>query len=38
MIAVVLVQQIPLPPSIWTRLPGHADEVRALALVGLPLS
>ncbi len=37
-IAVVLVQQIPLPPSIWTRLPGHADEVRALALVGLPLS
>jgi O-antigen ligase len=37
-IAVPLAQLIPLPPAIWTRLPGHAPEVRALALAGLPWS
>ncbi|MEI9851646.1 MAG: O-antigen ligase family protein [Sphingomonas sp.] len=33
-IAVPLVQLIPLPPAIWHSLPGRALEVEALALVG----
>ena len=27
-------QLIPLPPSVWTALPGRANEVAALALIG----
>jgi len=34
---VVIVQLIPLPPAIWTQIPGHAAEARALQLAGLPL-
>lgn len=29
-----LVQLVPLPPSIWTSLPGREDELASLALVG----
>jgi O-antigen ligase len=29
-----LIQLIPLPPSLWTALPGNDDRVAALALVG----
>lgn len=31
---VPIVQLVPLPPSIWTHLPGRANEVAALSLVG----
>lgn len=35
LVAVVpIVQLIPLPPSIWTRLPGRETELAALELVG----
>jgi O-antigen ligase len=34
---VIIVQLIPLPPGIWTQLPGHAAEARALQLAGLPV-
>ena len=33
-LALPLVQLIPLPPSIWTALAGHEDRAAALALVG----
>jgi O-antigen ligase len=29
-----IIQLIPLPPSVWTMLPGRADAVAALQLVG----
>lgn len=29
-----LIQLVPLPPSIWTALPGRADAIAALQLVG----
>lgn len=35
LIAVPLVQLIPLPPEIWTRLPGRDPMVLALELAGL---
>ena len=31
---VPLVQLIPLPPPVWTALPGRGDEVAALSLIG----
>ena len=31
---VPLIQLVPLPPSLWTALPGRADAVAALELVG----
>lgn len=34
LVAVPLVQLIPLPPGLWQRLPGHQVEREALALVG----
>jgi O-antigen ligase len=33
-----VLQLIPLPPALWMALPGRADEARALADAGLPLS
>lgn len=33
--AVVLLQLIPLPPFIWSHLPGHAAPAEALRLAGL---
>ena len=42
-VAVPLLQLVPLPPAIWHNLPGREGEVQALALVGgdnawMPLS
>jgi O-antigen ligase len=34
-VALPLIQLVPLPPQIWTNLPGRADMVLALELVGL---
>ena len=34
-LAVPLLQLIPLPPTLWTRLPGHAAETLAFRLAGL---
>lgn len=34
-LAVPLVQLVPLPPGLWTRLPGRGQLVTALGLVGL---
>lgn len=33
----IVVQLIPLPPALWTLLPGRALAARAFALQGLPL-
>jgi O-antigen ligase len=33
-LVIPLVQLIPLPPSIWTGLPGRSDELAALSLIG----
>lgn len=33
--AIPLIQLIPLPPAIWTALPGRADMVLALQLTGM---
>lgn len=33
---VMLAQLIPLPPSIWTHLPGHEQFVRSAELAGVP--
>jgi len=33
-LALPLIQLVPLPPGIWTGLPGQADRAAALALVG----
>jgi len=35
-VAVPLLQLIPLPPAVWTALPGQAARVEALRLAGLP--
>jgi O-antigen ligase len=37
LIALCLVQLIPLPPSVWTLLPGREPVARGFALLGLPL-
>lgn len=34
---VVLIQLIPLPPSVWTRLPGRQDIVEDFAVLRYPL-
>jgi O-antigen ligase len=34
---VVLLQLIPLPPAIWTKLPGREPIVHGLAVLGYPL-
>ena len=34
-VAVPLIQLIPLPPAVWTNLPGREDMVLALELAGL---
>ncbi|RZJ01617.1 MAG: O-antigen ligase domain-containing protein [Brevundimonas sp.] len=34
-VALPLVQLIPLPPGLWTQLPGRAEMVMALDIVGL---
>ena len=36
-VAVPVLQMIPLPPVLWTRLPGQAARLRALQLAGLPV-
>ena len=36
-LVIVLVQLVPLPPSIWSSLPGREAVVEAYALVGRPL-
>ena len=36
-LAVPLLQLIPLPPALWTRLPGQAPRLEALTLAGLPI-
>jgi O-antigen ligase len=35
-VAVPLLQLAPLPPSVWTALPGQASRVEALRLASLP--
>lgn len=37
MVALVLVQLVPLPPAIWTALPGRDMVERSFALLGAPL-
>ena len=37
MVALVLFQLIPLPPSVWTALPGRAVVAQGFALLGEPL-
>jgi O-antigen ligase len=34
-IAIPLLQLVPLPPALWTELPGQAPRTEALALAGL---
>ncbi len=36
-LAVVLIQLIPLPPGVWSALPGREPVARGFALVGAPL-
>ena len=36
LVALPLLQLIPLPPAIWTRLPGREEPNLALSLAGLP--
>lgn len=38
LIALCLIQLVPLPPAIWTLLPGREPVARGFALLGLPLS
>lgn len=33
-VAIPLLQLVPLPPAIWQRLPGRSVEVQALTLIG----
>lgn len=33
-LAIPVLQLIPLPPSLWSSLPGREDQVAALALIG----
>lgn len=35
--AIVLVQLVPLPPSVWTALPGRDHVAEGFELLGLPL-
>jgi O-antigen ligase len=35
-IGLALIQQVPLPPSLWPSLPGHADFLPAATLSGQP--
>jgi O-antigen ligase len=35
--AIFVIQLIPLPPSIWTHLPGRADVAAKLLMAGAPL-
>ena len=37
MVVAVLLQLVPLPPSLWTALPGRAAVAESLALLGQPL-
>jgi O-antigen ligase len=37
MLLVPLLQLVPLPPSVWTALPGRGHVVQAFALLGQPL-
>lgn len=37
LVILCLVQLIPLPPSVWTALPGREPVARGYALLGLPL-
>ena len=37
LIALCLIQLVPLPPSVWTLLPGREPVARGFALLGLPL-
>lgn len=37
MVAIVLVQLIPVPPAVWTALPGRDVVERGFALLGEPL-
>lgn len=36
LVAVPLVQLIPLPPEVWLRVPGRAQEAATFAALGLP--
>ncbi len=36
-VALPLLQLIPLPPAIWTRLPGLGPRLEAVTLAGLPV-
>ncbi len=37
-VLVPLLQLVPLPPSLWTHLPGRASEVVALTAAGVPIT
>lgn len=36
-LVLVLIQLVPLPPSIWTKLPGRLEIVEGLGVLGYPL-
>jgi O-antigen ligase len=36
LVTVPLIQLVPLPPAVWTVLPGQAPRIEALSLAGLP--
>jgi O-antigen ligase len=37
MLALILLQLVPLPPAIWTHLPGRGPVAAGFTLLGLPL-
>lgn len=37
LVAILLLQLVPLPPAVWTLLPGRAPVVEGYRLLGLPL-
>ena len=37
LVAIMLIQLVPLPPAIWTSLPGRGPVVEGYRLLGLPL-
>jgi O-antigen ligase len=37
LVAITLIQLVPLPPTIWTQLPGRGEIVAGYQLLGMPL-
>lgn len=36
-VLVAVIQLVPLPPGLWSSLPGHAEPAKALALAGVEI-